>query len=143
MRIYLPNISSNIARVDESHPDVAVNVRKITEIFSPKGIYECENGKIRKKTVHDATPEKTTFNDISLLLDKSVYKYSNGVLSVDANHYTVSLERLEFNLRRNAKIQLVVEKANSNIKQLYFETSEDIQNYSIAEDFTTLLSLVS
>ena len=143
MRIYLPNISTNIVRIDESHPDVIVNTRKITEIFSLKGIYECENGKIRKRIIHDIASERAIFNYIDLLIDKSIYKYSNNVLNVDANHYMVTLERLEFNLRRNAKIQLVVEKINSNIKQIYFETNEDIHNYSIAEDFTTLLSLVS
>ena len=143
MRIYLPNVSSNVVRVDESCADVIVNTRKIIELFSLKGMYECENGKIRRKTVYDVAPEMTTFKDMELLLDRSVYKYSSGVLSVDANHIAIALERSEFNLRRNAKILLATERVNSKIKQLYFETNEDIQNYSIAEDFTTLLSLVS
>ena len=143
MRVYLPNVSSNIVRVDESHPDVTCNVRKITEIFTARGIYECENDKIRKKTIHDVDCEKTTFNGVDLIIDRSVCKYSNGVWSVDANHHVVTLERSELSLRRNAKITLIVEKVNSKIKQLYFETNEDISNYSIAEDFATLLSLVS
>ena len=143
MRIYLPNVSSNTVRVDESHADVTCNVRKITEIFTARGIYECENDKIRKKTIHDIDCEKATFNDVDLLIDRSVYKYNNGVLSIDANHHAVTLERSEISLRRNAKITLIVEKVSSKIKQFYFETNEDISNYSIAEDFATLLSLVS
>lgn len=143
MRIYLPNVSSNTVRVDESHADVTCNVRKITEIFTARGLYECENDKIRKKTIHDTDCEKTTFNDVDLLIDRSVCKYNNVVLSIDANHHAVTLERSEISLRRNAKITLIVEKVSSKIKQFYFETNEDISNYSIAEDFATLLSLVS
>ena len=143
MRIYLPNVSSNIVRIDDSHPDVTCNVRKITEIFTLRGIYECESNKIRKKIIHDAECERTTFNGIDLLIDSSAYKYSNGISSVDANHHAVTLERLELSLRRNARIVLIIEKVSSKIRQFYFETNEDIRNYSIAEDFATLLSLVS
>lgn len=143
MRVYLQDVPSVTVRIDETNPDVIANVRNITEIYTLDGIYECENEKVRKIDIHDKSIERHTFQGRSLIIDKSEIRYKNNVTNIDANHFAVSLERCELTLRRNAKISLVVEKVNSKIKQIYFDTNEDIKNYAIAEDFATLLSLVS
>ena len=143
MRIFLSDVSSLTVRVDETNSDINVDKRKITEIYTINGIYECEKSKIRKLEFHDKPLEKVTFKGLNLLLDNTVIKYIDTVPNVDSNHYVVATERCELTLRRNARIKLVVEKINSKIKQIYFETNEDIENYAIAEDFSTLLSVVS
>lgn len=143
MRIFLQDVPSVTVRIDETNPDIIINTRKITEIYSLNGIYECENERIRRKEISDIPSELTTFKGRRLIIDKSIIKYNNSISNIDANHFISSFEKCEFTLRRNARISLVVEKINSKIKQIYFETNEDIQNYSIAEDFSTLLSVVS
>jgi hypothetical protein len=143
MKIFLQDASILTVRIDETNPDIIMNTRKITEIYSLSGIYECENEKIRKKEISDIPSELITFKGRRLIIDKSIIKYNNFISNIDATHFISSFERCECTLRRNARITLVVEKINAKIKQIYFETNEDIQNYSIAEDFSTLLSAVS
>ncbi|MHA2082179.1 MAG: hypothetical protein ACXABD_00355 [Candidatus Thorarchaeota archaeon] len=143
MRVFLQDVPSVTVRIDETNPDVITSVRNITEIYTLDGIYECENEKVRKVDVRDKSIERHIFQGKPLVIDRSEIRYSNTVNNIDANHFAVSLERCELTLRRNAKISLIVEKMNSKIKQIYFDTNEDIKNYAIAEDFTTLLSLVS
>ena len=143
MRIFLPDVPSVTVRIDETNSDTITNTRKITEIYSLSGIYECENEKVRKLEIYDKPTETLMFQGKKLIIDNSIIKYSSSVSNIDANHYITPIERREITLRRNAKISLVVEKVNSKIKQIYFNTNEDIQNYAIAEDFATLLSLVS
>ena len=120
MRIFLPDVSSVTVRIDETNPDIIINTRKITEIYTLNGIYECENERIRRKEISDIPSELTTFKGRKLIIDKSIIKYSSSVSNIDANHYITPIERHEITLRRNAKISLVVEKVNSKIKIWFF-----------------------
>ena len=137
--------SSDIARVciDRSAVNAICNVRNITEIYCLDGIYELEGTKIRRMEIRDIPSKKAKFKGMDIIVDKSTVKYDSNVTNIEANNYTCNVERCEYSLRRNAKLTLVVEKQKSKIRQIYFETNEDINNFAIAEDFTTLLSLFS
>ena len=72
MRIFLQDVPSVTVRIDETNPDIIINTRKITEIYSLNGIYECENERIRRKEITDIPSELTTFKGRNLIIDKSV-----------------------------------------------------------------------
>jgi len=143
MKIYLPKVSIRTVCIDKTAVDVTCNIRNITEIYCLDGIYESEGSKIKRIKINDVPSEKTTFKGIDIIIDKSILKYNSDITNIEANSHIRNIERCEYGLRRNAKILLIIEKQKSKIKQIYFETNEDINNFAIAEDFTTLLSLFS
>ena len=141
MKIIVTGIHGNTPAIDDSN--LSCRVKDIVEIYTLYGIYIMHDNKVKQKVIYDRPLREETIDKHNIKIDNSIVKYISNVTCIDSNHYINTFKRYEYSLRENAKIILVIEKKNSKIHEIYFETNEDIKNYSIKEDFTTLLSLLS
>jgi hypothetical protein len=141
MKIFLPDINSQIVRFHDTRNDALVKTINIVNIYCLDGIYELCDNKIKKIEIIDNPCKKLLHMGHNIIIDNTQFKKNTNICNVESNHHVLNVQRIEYTLRRGAKIMLVVEKINSKIKQLYFDTTENIENFAISEDFVTLLSL--
>ena len=143
MKIFLGEKNCQMIEINDTKTHIEKNVKNITVIYCLDGIYELHNNKVKQIEIKDMPSRKEMYNNVNIIIDNSEFKKTANVCSIESLHHIVNVERIEYTLRRGAKITLVVEKVKSKIKQLYFETNENIYGYAITEDFVTLLSLIS
>ena len=143
MRIYLPDINIQKTKIPENLGDTTIKISNMTQIYCLDGIYELFNNKISRLEIVDKPLKHVRLKDVNIIIDESVIRRHTNVINVEANNHICNVVKHEYSLRRNAKLILVIESIRSKIIQIYFETNEDIENFVIAEDFATLLSLLS
>lgn len=141
MKIFLPDKNSQIVRFHDTNNEALVKIINLVEIYCLHGIYELCDNKIKKIEIIDNPCKKISHMGHNIIIDNTQFKRSTNVCSVESTHHILNVQRIEYTLRRGARIMLVVEKVNSKIKQLYFETTENVESFAISEDFVTLLSL--
>ena len=143
MRLYLKDLDIHNTQIANDLSGIVTNKKLVVDIYTADGIYQLADNKLVRLDIADHPGEEIECNGTSLIVDKSVTKRIASVYRIPSRHHICTVEKHTYSLRRQSKISLVAERVKSKIVQVYFETAEDINNYAIQEDFTTLLSLLT
>lgn len=142
MKIFIPKIKINrlnlklIDDIDISNKD---NVQ-FNYIYSNEGIFLADKKGVQKLIFKNEIIKQSKLNDLDILIDYTKVEKEKDITHVPDKSLTFKIVQHKLMLRRQSKIWLIIESNNKNIFDLYFETFENIDNFSIKEDFTTLIS---
>jgi len=115
-------------------------------IYSDNGLFYVVSDKIYKINTTDHKCSETVFSykktDYTAVMDKSTTSKERYLSQIPINHVMVQQELIYLKLQSNSMVSCVLERLNGNVRDLYFETSEEIDNHSVIEDICTLLSVI-
>tara|TARA_B100000963_G_scaffold334777_1_gene328274 strand:+ start:208 stop:660 length:453 start_codon:yes stop_codon:yes gene_type:complete len=142
MKIFIPKINVNmlnlklIEDIDISNKD---NVQ-FNYIYSNEGIFLADKKGVQKLIFKNEIVKERKLNDLDILIDYTKIEKQKDITHIPDKSITFKIVQHKLMLRRQSKIWLIIESNNKNILDFYLETFEDIDNFSIKEDFTTLIS---
>ena len=137
-----------------------INEKNFIEVISPDGIFQIENNRIYKLKPVDLEVKNETFENNTLLFDKSYYEkeevfsqipYNNIERNITSLHYATS------NTTHNTFVELIVEGiyeevktiSNSYDKYLYFKPvhfyfmiNDSLDNILIKKELNVFLSIL-
>tara|TARA_Y100000389_G_C17343500_1_gene454617 strand:- start:203 stop:670 length:468 start_codon:yes stop_codon:yes gene_type:complete len=141
MKIYIPDIKIN--NLDLSIiKQYLYKTNKNSFIYSHEGIFKIKNNKIYLQNIQSKPAIYNKIDNIDCIIDNSVISYNDEHWQIPFNHiYREEIYDI-YHLRKNAIVDLVIEKFNENISDIYFLTKDDINILNINKDILTFLSLL-
>ena len=139
MKIYMPNI--DISKINcNTLTQYLQSTKYSMKIYTMNGIFEFKGGKLYKANIIDAEVERKYINNTHFLIDNSYYKFNFEQYQLPIDHVVEKINISQYILRKKAKLSLNIERIDNKIVDVYFLTSEDLENIPIQEDICTFLS---
>ena len=141
MKIYIPDIKIN--NLDLSIiKEYLYKTNKNSFIYSHEGIFKIINNKIYLQNIQSKPAIYNKINNIDCITDNTVISYDDEHWQIPFNHiYREEIYDI-YQLRKNGIVDLVIEKFDNNISDIYFLTKDDINTLNINNDILTFLSLL-
>ena len=115
------------------------------DLYSIEGIFRINKNKMQPLYFKDdkISEIKEYLSKYTVLVDNSYVVLEKEIFQIPYDHLYLQIEELHYSLNKNAAIELIVERNNSDRKNkdIYFQTKENIDNYH--EDISTFLSLIT
>lgn len=145
MKIRFANLSINNLILNKFDDNKFHKRQNITnKIYSDEGIYYVVSDKIYKYNIHDEPCIKTTFTvngkEYKIIIDKSSETKERCLSQIPFNHVCIQQELIKIKYQPHSIVSCILEKINGAVYDFYFETFEDVDNYSVIEDISSFLS---
>jgi len=119
------------------------NSTQYKDIYSSDGIFRIQNNNIYHLIPQDKPIEKSIYNNIEFMIDKSYFSFRNDIYYIPIIHIEFNIEYIEFKLNNKSKISLIIEKHNNVIIDIYFHTKENHLHNYLKDDILIILSLLN
>ena len=142
MKIFIPRINiNNITKNSICNIDLPIiENSNIVYIYSNEGNFISDKKGIHKLKYSNEIIRNVKINNIDAILDYTKLDKDFNITHIPNENITIKINRYKFMLRRQSKISLIVDCNGKKVMDFYFETNENIDNFSIKEDFSTLIS---
>lgn len=138
MKIYLPTIKLNTI-----HPALIEKYlfKKTTEvyIYSEEGIIQIQGEKLFKLNLIDEEIQTLKLDKFDIITDNSKFVIDYECLQVFPYHIEENIHKYIYKLRKDAIIDLIIEKKNDTIIDYYFYLKDNKHFINIKEDILTFL----
>jgi len=141
MKIYKTNInikSSDLVKLEFYN----INNINYNIIYSDEGIFIPNKNDFTKCIIVDGYTQHISIADWDFIIDNSNIQYTT-VNKIPYNCILVKKIKHIYALDPKSKLQLIIEKSNNIITDIFFETNESIESPLIIKDISTLISLLN
>ena len=131
MKIYLPGFmpkNIDIENIDIENINSSIHKKSVDycNIYSQEGLFRIQNNNVYQLIPQDIPIEKTIYNNIEFIIDKSSYIFRKNIYSIPYKHIIYNIEQHEYKLYDNSIVSLIINYCKNKIIDIYFLTKNNL-----------------
>ena len=139
MRIYIKHVKPNLKQLQK----YSQRNTKYRQLYSSNGIFNVEETAIfmlQDNSCHQNIRE-VNYKSYDFIIDDSIYTKTKLLSQLPVEYISLNTETFEYSINAKSALKLIITKTdNANFPlQLYFETTEKLDEYFISQDLDELL----